>query len=356
MILWSGVRIAEKKRLQVSDVARERDKQEALAQAERAHQTALSELERLYERKLGQEAARNRAHRVQFQDLNMKLANELLLAKRQFASEVEQLRHQLDAQQAAHGADRKDLSGKLQLVEAEAIAMLEEQDDEHDHERQKNQSQWTGQRELCNAGALAQSRLGAILLALCVFVSTDLFECCIFVYAPFCSLRSLVACTDEHASVVSGLSTSYTTAQQDAQRLKVELGGVKFRNKNLADQVAEWKARHAQAVKESEQSEARLRKEQIARQALEAEVASRDAQASVLQSSCERLESQRLALREQVAALLAKAELNDVPRAKLEFESVVRELDGEFAEKALQIKIAKKELHDKTTCVEGKGV
>lgn len=151
--------------------------------------------------------------------------------------------------------------------------------------------------------------------------------------------------------MVSGLSSSFTTAQQDAQRLKVELGGVKFRNKNLADQVGEWKARHNEAVKESEQREGQLRREQIARQALEAELASRDAQASVLQAACERLEGQRLALREQVAALLAKAELNDVPRAKLEFETVVRELDGEFAEKALQIKIAKKELHDKTTSV-----
>ena len=85
----------------------------------------------------------------------MKLANELLLAKRHFAEEVAQLRAQFDREQAAHGADRKDLSGKLQLVEAEAIAMLEEQDEEHDHERQKNQSQWRAQEGIASRPSCA---------------------------------------------------------------------------------------------------------------------------------------------------------------------------------------------------------
>lgn len=175
----------EKKRLQEADVAREREKQEGFAQSDRAHQDAIAELERVYERKLGQEAARNRAHRVQFQDLNMKLANELLLAKRHFAEEVAQLRAQFDREQAAHGADRKDLSGKLQLVEAEAIAMLEEQDEEHDHERQKNQSQWRGVSVGTASGLFALTRFAVRLsVTRCSFVS--------FFFSLSCALRTAI--------------------------------------------------------------------------------------------------------------------------------------------------------------------
>lgn len=144
------------------------------------------------------------------------------------------------------------------------------------------------------------------------------------------------------------LTSTLSTVQQDTTRLKVELQANKQKNQTLAETVGEWKLRQAEALKTVKDVEAKLRTEQANRKALEAEVQERDANAAVLAANVSRLDAQRLALREQVAALLVKLDLNDVPRAKLEFETVVRELDSEFREKAIQTSIMQKALQDKS--------
>lgn len=75
VLLVSGV--TEKARLQLQDLEREAEKYKQLHQAEHSFSTGVSMLERLYEKKLALEVARNAAERKEFQNTNMKLANEL---------------------------------------------------------------------------------------------------------------------------------------------------------------------------------------------------------------------------------------------------------------------------------------
>lgn len=124
----------EKKRLQLRDVDRERDRNKQLDAAERAHTTGVTMLERLYERKLALESAKSEKQRKEFQQLNMKLSVELERTRQTFAKEMSEIRTLYESEKESHTFDSASLGAKLKTVEAEALVLLEEQDLDHDQD------------------------------------------------------------------------------------------------------------------------------------------------------------------------------------------------------------------------------
>lgn len=131
----------EKERLQLLDIERERIKMKGIEHAERTHTQALTNLERLYERKLALEVQKTQKLRLEFEDRNAKLANDLLLSKRSMQASIDQLRSELEVVRGKHAGEKQVLDAKLSLAEQETINMMEEQDFDNDEERQHEHSQ-----------------------------------------------------------------------------------------------------------------------------------------------------------------------------------------------------------------------
>ena len=143
----------EKERLQLADIERERIKMKGLEHAERTYTASLTSLERLYERKLALEVQRTQKLRLEFEDRNAKLANELLLSKRSMQASIEQLRSELESVKRTHTGEKEVLDAKLSLAEQETIKMMEEQDFDNDQERQHEHSQSLQTQGPCKLGA-----------------------------------------------------------------------------------------------------------------------------------------------------------------------------------------------------------
>lgn len=131
----------EKERLQLADIERERIKLKGLEHAERTYTASLTNLERLYERKLALEVQKTQKLRLEFEDRNAKLANDLLLSKRSMQASIDQLKSELDVVKGKHAGEKQVLDAKLSLAEQETIKMMEEQDFDNDEERQHEHSQ-----------------------------------------------------------------------------------------------------------------------------------------------------------------------------------------------------------------------
>lgn len=170
---------------------------------------------------------------------------------------------------------------------------------------------------------------------------------CVHVRTPVLTEWFLFCASEDISNRISSLNSSLSTARDDSRRLQVELEMLKMKNRSLGEQVLEWRARHAKEVDVVKAGEAKLKAERLSRQQVELDLSTREVQSKQLESTISKLDGQRLALREQVAALMQQLDRNDIPRAKMELEQVVRELDGEFEEKATQIKAFKKEISDK---------
>jgi hypothetical protein len=152
---------------------------------------------------------------------------------------------------------------------------------------------------------------------------------------------------------VGALTDSLGVTTQQSRRLKIELHMQKYANISLSDEILEWKTRHAEEIELTKVADGKARAAHAAKVIVEGELATSLALHTTHDAIVSKLTGQRTSLQAQVSALMLKLDANDVPKAKAEFEIVMRGMDAEFQEKHQMVHTAKKELHDKKSYVEG---